>query len=65
MGVQINREVQIDREIINREKSSIGHDEEEGIILSPVRAHFGMEKDSMDTSSTSKSRIFVEDLTVR
>jgi len=64
IGVQIDREVQISREMqLSREKSSLGHDEESGIILAPNRG--GMEKDSMETSLSSKTRAFVEELTVR
>ena len=60
MGVQIDREVQI-----TREKSIGGRDAESGIILSPVRYQSEMEKGSMETSSTSKTRNVVEELTLR
>jgi len=58
MGVQIDREVQV-----TREKSLVGRDPEAGIVLSPVRYQPELEKDSMETSSTSKSRM-VEELTM-
>jgi len=58
IGVQIDREVQI-----TREKSLMGRDEESaGMVLSPVRYQSEVEKGSMETSSTSKSRAIVEEL---
>lgn len=60
LGVQIDREVQV-----TREKSLVGRDPEEGIILSPVRYQPELEKGSMETSSSSKTRTIEEELMVR
>lgn len=49
---------------INVEKSVMKHDEEAGIILSPVRSHTALEKRSMDTFMTSKTAT-IEEHTMR
>lgn len=50
---------------INVEKSVMKHDEEAGIILSPVRSNAALEKRSMETFTTSKTGTVVEDHTTR
>jgi hypothetical protein len=39
---------------VSEEKSSMRHDEEAGIPMSPIRSQITMEKVSVETASTSK-----------
>jgi hypothetical protein len=44
----------------NEEKSSLGHDEEAAIALSPIKSQVGTRKDSIETVSASKLKDIVE-----
>lgn len=45
---------------VGEEKSSLRHDEEADIALSPIRSQVTMGKDSIETASTSKMKAVVE-----
>ena len=49
----------------NGEKSSMRHDEEADIALSPMKWQPTRGGDSVETASTSKTKTDVEDLTIR